>query len=97
MTWKYNVVHGKQKRVGIACDKHGYFSSPECPLCATATTGVPFGIKTDSWVTGWWEHIDKNPMYIRDKSHLIQECEKRGVLAKAFMKPHSQERKLVHA
>jgi hypothetical protein len=42
------------------------------------------------WVEGWWENIDKEPIYIKDKEQLKAECQKRGVIPKAFAKPVSQ-------
>ena len=49
-----------------------------------------FNVNTGNWVEGWYEHIDSKPIYIHNKKHLIHECNKRGLLAKAFMKPKSQ-------
>lgn len=82
------------RRVGIACPKHGYFQHPSCPICeshkaACAEINAP-NINTESWVPGWYEHIDSKPIYIESKKHLIHECEKRGSFARAFVKPKSQ-------
>ena len=64
---------------------------------STATKGeTSAALKTDSWVRGWWENIDTEPIYIHDKQHLINECEKRGVYARAFVKHNSQGRGLAH-
>ena len=32
----------------------------------------------------WYEHIDENPIFITSKKQLRQECEKRGMIAKAL-------------
>ena len=48
------------------------------------------------WVKGWYEHIDKEPIYIDSKKQLAHECEKRGVYAKALMKPKSQGKGYEH-
>lgn len=46
--------------------------------------------KSGDCYKGWYEHIDTEPIYIESKQHLRRECEKRGVLAKALLKPKSQ-------
>jgi hypothetical protein len=45
-------------------------------------------------VEGWWENIDKEPIYIKDKYHLKEECNKRGVIPRMFAKSKSQGRGL---
>lgn len=97
---KVAFSHSKRTRVGLACSRHGYFSGDlvVCPKCVESrknNKNLPH-IKSDSWVAGWWEHIDKEPIYIESKKHLIQECEKRGVYAKAFVHKKSQGRGLEH-
>ena len=42
------------------------------------------------WIRGYWENIGPNSIFIQDKYHLKRECEKHGVMAKAFMKRKSQ-------
>lgn len=44
----------------------------------------------NNWIEGWWENIGPDPIYIKDKAHLKRECQKRGVIPKAFMKSKSQ-------
>lgn len=39
-----------------------------------------------SWVRGWWDNIDTNPIFIEDKDHLLRECGKRNLVPKAFGK-----------
>ena len=41
-------------------------------------------------VEGWWENIDRDPIYIKDREHLKRECNKRGVIPRAFSKSKSQ-------
>lgn len=51
------------------------------------------GVIDHAWVkNGTWEHIDpKQPnMRIESKKQLIEECNKRGLMPKAFLKPKSQ-------
>ena len=47
-------------------------------------------IGTKNWIKGVYEHIDSKPMYIDSEAQLKHECEKRGLIAKAFAKPKSQ-------
>ncbi len=46
--------------------------------------------RSKDWVAGWWDNIAPHPIYIRDKQHLKEVCNKYGVIPKAFMKPKSQ-------
>ena len=32
----------------------------------------------------WYEHIDENPIFIKNKKQLKRECETRGMIAKAL-------------
>lgn len=41
-------------------------------------------------VEGWWENITTHPIYIKDKKHLKEVCQKYGVIPKIFAKPKSQ-------
>jgi hypothetical protein len=70
------------------CPNHPNWELRRCPWCGDTKDSVH--INTESWICGYWEHIDKQPIYIRDKAHLKQECEKRGVLPRAFLKHTSQ-------
>lgn len=49
--------------------------------------GRCFTPPTKDWATGWWENITTEPVYIEDKKHLKQVCDKHGVMAKGLMKP----------
>lgn len=53
-------------------------------------------INTEEWVPGWYEHLGPQPIYIHNKQELVRECEKRGLLARAFMKPKSQGKGYEH-
>lgn len=44
-------------------------------------------VNTEEWVKGTWENIDKEPINIESFDHLKYECNKRGVIPKAFCKP----------
>lgn len=47
------------------------------------------------WVSGWWEHIDKEPVFVRDKYELKKIClevgrrEGRTIIPRAFAKVKS--------
>jgi hypothetical protein len=64
-------------------------------FCKCEDNSIPH-INTESWIEGWYEHIDTKPIYIRDKHQLIRECESRGLLARAFMKPKSRGKGFEH-
>jgi len=76
--------------VGFICSWHGYFKDNHCPVCKEEGNRLNAKFTTTNWVKGWYEHIDTNPIYIEDKSHLIRECKKRGVIPKAFSGPKSR-------
>jgi len=57
--------------------------------CKRSVEGKRVARKPD-YVEGWWENIDREPLYIKDRAHLKQECQKRGVIPKIFSKPASQ-------
>lgn len=82
-----NCIHQHKEVCNTCSAYHGYKFAAKDP--DYMEDGVP-AIQTDSWVEGIWDDIDTKPIYIRDKKHLFQECEKRGHLPKAFMKPKSQ-------
>jgi len=54
-----------------------------CPGCGYAPIKVDYGRSIPRIqildVEGWWEHIAEEPIYIRDKKHLMEECQKRGL------------------
>lgn len=69
---------------------------PECgwweKVCKCSPDGHTVGVITHEWIKkGTWEHIDpKNPnMRIESKAQLMRECQKRGLIPRAFMKPRS--------
>lgn len=35
-------------------------------------------------ISGWYNDIDANPVYIRDRHHLKEECDKRGLVAEVL-------------
>jgi hypothetical protein len=86
---KHNSIGGNRITVAYICPKHGFSKSDHCPKChkeVEETTAV----HTHDWVKGTWEHIGPEPIKIESKEHLIRECEKRGVMPRAFMKPKSR-------
>ena len=70
------------------CPQHPNWELDKCVWCGTYKDTIY--TTTYDWCQGYWEHIDKQPIYIRDKEHLRQECNKRGVIPKAFLKHTSQ-------
>ena len=46
--------------------------------------------RNQDYVRGWWENIDKEPIFIEDKEHLKRECQRRGLIPKMFAKEKSQ-------
>lgn len=77
--------------VAMICPKHGFTDTSTCPRCSTEVAKDTLRINTGAWVAGDYEHIDpKGPIHIETKEQLKFECEKRGLLAKALMKPKSQ-------
>jgi len=75
--------------VALICPRHGYMLGDHCAKCEDVK-GEGVRVNTNDWVRGWYEHIGPQPIYIRDKQHLFQECEKHGNMPKAFLKPKSQ-------
>ena len=57
--------------------------------CRHSPEGKRVARKSD-YVEGWWENIDREPIYIKDKAHLKGECQKRGVVPVMFAKHKSQ-------
>lgn len=49
-----------------------------------------------NWVEGWWDNLSNEPIYIRDKYHLKEVCQRlskqtgRTIIPRAFAKPSSQ-------
>ena len=52
--------------------------------------------RSKDYVRGWWENIDREPIFIQDKEHLKRVClevgrrEGRTVIPRMFAKPKSQ-------
>lgn len=91
-----------RKRIAGDCRSHGFYRGECCPQCAKEQEGIKkdtLYITTYDWVKqGTWEHIDPtNPnMRFSSKSELKAACERRGLLARAFMKPKSQGKGYEH-
>jgi len=86
---KHNSLGHGRTTIAIVCPKHGFFRSDHCPKCTKENDGGVH-IKTDEWVKGIWTDIGPEPIMIESKEHLFHECEKRGVMPRAFMKPKSR-------
>jgi hypothetical protein len=86
---KRNTKGSNRKTVAIICSKHGFFKSGYCKMCEHDMKQAT-AIHTHDWVKGIWTDIAPEPIYIESKEHLFRECEKRGVMPRAFMKPRSQ-------
>ncbi len=72
------------------CPCHGYKANSECDECLhDRDRGEGPYVSNENLYKGWFEHIGRHPIYIRDKQHLKEECSKRGLLAKSLMKPKS--------
>jgi hypothetical protein len=57
-----------------------------CPTCwAQEDRQLPNSGATHVWKTELWEHIAHEPIEIRSKRHLKEECKKRGLIAKGYM------------
>lgn len=54
----------------------------QCPKCGEngdLTIGRPAAVH--GFKLGWFEHIAHEPVYIKSKKHLKEECERRGCYA----------------
>ena len=89
-THKKDKSGGSRITVGIICNIHGYVNGDHCPKCERHNSVRSPGVVTHDWVKGVWTDIGPEPIMIESKEHLIRECEKRGVMPRAFMKPKSQ-------
>ena len=85
---KHDPIGSNRRTIAMICQKHGFFRNDHCPKCHADTTDST-AIHTHDWVKGVWEHIGPEPIKIESKEHLFRECEKRGVIPRAFMKPKS--------
>ncbi len=86
---KHNPMGSNRTTIAMICPKHGFFKTDHCPKCSQESEHKTASIHTHDWVRGVWEHIGPEPIYIESKEHLFRECEKRGVIPRAFMKPKS--------
>ena len=87
---KRNSTGSNRITVGYICPKHQkFFSNDHCPLCEKEVSVEATAVHTHDWVKSVWEHIGPEPIKIESKEHLFRECEKRGVIPRAFMKPKS--------
>lgn len=82
---KHDPIGGNRKTVAYICPKHGFFRNDHCPKCHKEEDGL--AVHTHDWVKGVWTDIGPEPIKIESKEHLFRECEKRGVIPRAFMKP----------
>jgi hypothetical protein len=87
---KRNDIGSDRQVISLICPKHGYVKGNYCPNCAEVQPNEAVAVHTHDWVKGVWEHIAPEPIKIESKEHLIRECEKRGVMPRAFMKPRSR-------
>ena len=87
--YKKKRTKGFSKTVCLICPSHGFIRGDHCPHCVPSNKSS-FNINDESWVSGYYEHIDTHPIYIRDRKHLINECAKRNSVPRAFMKRNSQ-------
>lgn len=87
---KHDPIGSDRKVVALICPKHGFTLGDHCPRCAEDNDKQTVNVQTHDWVKGVWTDIGPEPIYIESKEHLFQECEKRGVMPRAFMKPKSQ-------
>ena len=86
---KRNDLGSNRRVIGMVCSAHGYIRGEYCDKCVSEKNEAT-AVHTNDWVKGYWEHIGPEPIYIESKEQLIRECEKRGVMPRAFMKPKSQ-------
>lgn len=52
--------------------------------CGGDTNIIPSPSSVHIFKEEWYEHIDENPIFIKSKKQLKEECEKRGMIAKAL-------------
>jgi len=86
--------------VAIICPAHGFTQGSSCPQCTETRPKDTLHINTYDWVKqGVYEHIDPSQpnMGFNSKEDLKVACEKRGLLAKAFIKPKSQGKGFEHS
>jgi hypothetical protein len=93
--YRASRTSGSRKTIAIICPVHGFIKSDKCSECEKDVKHS-IHVNTGAWVEGWWDHIDREPIYISSKKQLLDECEKRGLMARAFMKPKSQGRGFEH-
>lgn len=86
---KRDKIGGNRTVVAIVCPSHGFVKADHCPKCREESNKTA-AVHTHDWVKGVWTDIAPEPIYIESKEHLFRECEKRGVMPRAFMRPKSQ-------
>jgi len=89
---KHNSIGGDRRTVAMICPKpgHGFTRGDHCPKCEKEVIGTGPSFISHDWVKGVWTDIGPEPIKIESKEHLFRECEKRGVMPRAFIKPRSQ-------
>lgn len=57
-----------------------------CPECGSNQTQLLISMANRGFVLEpqYFEHLDTEPVWIKSKKHLKQECKKRGVIAKCL-------------
>lgn len=84
-------VTGNRRTIAMECRVHGYVSEREGTLaegrCLACKTSAPVDAPhvERNVYEGWYRDIDSQPVYIRDKMHLYEECKRRGLAAAALM------------
>lgn len=51
----------------------------KCPTCGMSASPLISRSQPILFKEGWYEHIDKKPLYITSKKQLKDECTKRGL------------------
>ena len=85
-----------KRTIAFICSKHGFKKGDTCDECESSKPKDTVNINTGDWARGWYEHLGHDPVYIESKEHLKRECEKRGLLARALMKPRSRGKGYEH-
>lgn len=67
------------KRIGVACGKHGFVKGEVCPACVKERGEVQKTAAVHIFKPMWAEHLESEPVYIKSKRHYKDECKKRNV------------------
>ena len=84
-------------RIAGICPKHGFYKGASCP--EDHAVHRPKRLLPGEWVRNTvFEHIDpaNERMRFDSPKELVAACEKRGLMAKAYMKPKSRGRGSEH-